>query len=249
MTSCDEILPLITVLLRLLDQCDHIQPDSEPDESGVLAATHQVRQALAESLPPPSAVQVQQTERLDRLSDLVILAVNACGDWVIADAIDARTLTLRDVRLRDGLAVWIARVFTLTMVEPLASKEAVYRSLHQTFQAAQYRIETIQSVLKKWEPPNEPPTTIDDVLAVVDMVDNTFPALIPAELELELNTFIRTKIIEVLVSQGNIYGSDWSKPMAWMSRYRGLSGELATGHRQLDDLVAAMVADEDMTEL
>jgi len=238
MTSCDEILPLITVLLRLLDQCDHIQPDSEPDESGVLAATHQVRQALA-ALPPPTDVQIQQIERLDRLCDLVIRAVNICGgNWVIADAIDARTLTVRDVRLRDGFAVWIARVLTLTMVEPLASKETVYRSLHQTFQAAQYRIEAIQSVLKKWEPPNAPPTTIDDVLAVVDMVDNPFPALIPAALELGLNTFIRTTISEVVVSRTYSYGSDWSQPMAWMVRYRGLSEELAMVCQQLDDLAA-----------
>lgn len=163
MTHYDEILPLITVLLRLLDQCDQIQPDSTSDESGVLASTHQIRQALAAALPPLTDVQVQQTERLDRLSDLVIRAVNAYDDWIIADVIDARTLTVRDVWLDDGLATWVARVLTVAVVEPLASKEVLYHSLHQTFQAAQYRIEAIQSVLRAWEPPNNPSRAVTNI--------------------------------------------------------------------------------------
>lgn len=239
MTHYDEILPLITVLLRLLDQCDQIQPDSTSDESGVLASTHQIRQALAAALPPLTAVQIQQTERLDRLSDLVIRAVNAYDDWIIADVIDARTLTVRDVWIGDGLAMWIARVLTLAVVEPLASKETLYRSLHQTFQAARHRIKTIRSALNSWEPPNDPSTTIDDVLTVVDTIDDSASSPIPAALELK--TFIHTEITEI--------GAPWPEPMAWPTRYPRIDEALATACRQLDALVGAMVAQEDIDKL
>lgn len=73
------------------------------------------------------------------------------------------------------------------------------------------------------------------------MVDYPSPSLIPAELELELNTFIRTEITEV--------GGPWSTAMAWTTRYREVDQALVTACRQLDDLAAGMVVDEDMAEL
>ena len=228
MDRLDTLRPLITVLLDLLDRRNQTEPDSTLTEAGLLAVTQRVRHVLADALPPSTPTEALATTRLRRRLDLVIRAVSASNHaWIIVDAIDLPTFTLRAVWLGDGLATWIATVLIAAETGPGATLPEVEHALRRTFQAARRRIGALRRTLDRWQPPHDPLGAADSVLALVDHVGD--PARQPILAAARLATFLRAEVAEV--------GAPWSQP--WARTRVAIDAALATAAQQLDALADA----------